>query len=119
VSPARFEELMRRAAVIVVPLAPRDDRSAGQTTFVNAMARGKAVIVSATPGTDEYVSNGDTGVLVPPADPVALCRAIERLIDDPALARRIAERARSYARDQLSPQRYVGKVLNIIDSMPD
>ena len=53
---------------------------------MEAMAVGKPVIASRVGGLPEIVADGETGILVPPADPQALRAAISRLIDDPALA---------------------------------
>jgi glycosyltransferase involved in cell wall biosynthesis len=50
------------------------------------MMAGKPVVATATGGTPELVRDGETGVLVPPADPGALARAIGGLLSDPARA---------------------------------
>ncbi|HMN29275.1 MAG TPA: glycosyltransferase, partial [Caldilineaceae bacterium] len=57
---------------------------------LEAMAAGKPVIASAIPGTREAVVDGESGVLVPPADPAALAAAIRQLLADPAQAQRLA-----------------------------
>lgn len=54
----------------------------------------KPTVASDIPGIDEVVVNGETGLLVPPADPGALANAIGRLLDDPELARRLGQSAR-------------------------
>jgi colanic acid/amylovoran biosynthesis glycosyltransferase len=46
-------------------------------------------------GIPELIDNGVDGLLVPPADPAALADAVERLIKDPELARRIGAAARA------------------------
>jgi glycosyltransferase involved in cell wall biosynthesis len=56
------------------------------TSVVQAMMAGKPVVATATGGTPELVRDGETGVLVPPADPGALARAIGGLLSDPARA---------------------------------
>ena len=66
---------------------------------LEAMACETAVVASAVGGIPEVVDDGRTGLLVPPSDPAALAAALNRLLDDPALARRmgIAGRARAVA----------------------
>jgi hypothetical protein len=51
---ADYDAMLRAASVVVVPLQPRTDRSSGQTTYVNAMALGKAIVVSDAPGVRDY-----------------------------------------------------------------
>jgi glycosyltransferase involved in cell wall biosynthesis len=53
-------------------------------------------------GLAEIVENGSTGVLVPNEDAGAMARAILALLDDPARARAIGERARERALERFS-----------------
>jgi glycosyltransferase involved in cell wall biosynthesis len=55
-----------------------------------ALACGVPVVTADTPAARELLSNGESGLLVPPGEPEALSDAIARLAADPALARRIA-----------------------------
>ena len=50
----------------------------------------------------DAVDDGVTGLLVPPRDPAALRAALERLLDDPALRRRLGDAARERARERFS-----------------
>lgn len=47
------------------------------------MAAGKPVVATAIGGTDEAVIHGETGLLVPPADPAALAQAIQTVLSAP------------------------------------
>jgi glycosyltransferase involved in cell wall biosynthesis len=60
---------------------------------VEAMAAGRPVIGSRVSGIQDVVSDGETGLLVPPADPAALARAIIRCLSLPALAAALSTRA--------------------------
>jgi phosphatidyl-myo-inositol alpha-mannosyltransferase len=61
------------------------------------MAAGLPVVASDTPGYDEVVRDGVDGLLVPPSDPGALAVAAARVLDDPALAARLAAAGRDRA----------------------
>jgi phosphatidylinositol alpha-mannosyltransferase len=76
--------------------------------LLEAMAAGLAVVASRIPGYVEVVEDGATGLLVVPNDPGALARASARVLDDPALRRRLAgaaaDRARRYDWDVVTPE---------------
>jgi glycosyl transferase family 1 len=112
---AQYDERLRSAAVVVIALQARDDRSSGQTTYVNAMARGKAIVVTDAPGVRDYVSDGETGIIVPPGDPTAMAGAVNRLLGDPHERQRLGSQAREHARSQLTLTRYAKRLLEVVD----
>lgn len=67
---------------------------------LEAMAAGTPVVVTDTGGLAEIVDDGVTGLVVPPADPVALAGAVEALLDDRARAARLATAAGQVVRTQ-------------------
>lgn len=114
---AEYAERFRTASVVVVALERRDDRSAGQQTYLNAMALGKPVIVTDSLGVHEYVEDGRTGLVVPPGDARALRAALDQTLD-PANADEVAalgERARAAALERFGPDRYVENLLQVVD----
>lgn len=72
-------------------------REAMPTSVIQAMMAGLPVVATATGGTPEVVVDGETGLLVPPADPAALADALRKLLGSPAEAGRLAEAGRSLA----------------------
>jgi len=60
-----------------------------------AMACGVPVVATTAGAFPEVIKDGLTGLLVPPADPAALADAIARLMNDPALRRRMGEAGRA------------------------
>jgi Glycosyl transferases group 1 len=113
----RYEERFRSASIVVVPLAPRRDRSAGQQTYLNAMVLGKPVVVTDALGVREYVEDGRTGLIVPPGDAAAMRAALGWLLD-PANAgevRAIGERARAVALERFGPEQYVRRLVEVVD----
>jgi glycosyltransferase involved in cell wall biosynthesis len=63
--------------------------------YVEAMAHGLPVIGSLGEGIGDVIVDGQNGMLVPPGDLAALVGALTRLLDDPALARRLGTTART------------------------
>ncbi len=61
------------------------------------MVASHAVVATKVGGVPELVEDGVTGFLVPPRDPDALAGALQRLIADPELRRRMGEAGREKA----------------------
>ena len=64
---------------------------------LEAMACGTAVVGSRVGGIPEVVADGETGLLVPPADPGALAEAMNLLVADQGLAAEMGLRGRARA----------------------
>lgn len=98
----RLPELLGRACVFVAPYVelPSGDKDGIPTSVLEAMAAGLPIVASRAGAMHEAVADGEQGLLVPQHDPVALAAAIERLLDDEALRRRLgAEAARRFDRE--------------------
>ena len=68
---------------------------------IEAMAHELPCVV--TPGAlAEVVLDGETGIVVPPEDPVALAGALSRLLDDPGYARRLGTNGRARVEEHLT-----------------
>jgi glycosyltransferase involved in cell wall biosynthesis len=81
--------------------------------LLEAMALGKPVIASAATGNFDLVTDGVNGRLVPPLDPTAWAAAIEELLTDSALARRVGAAARHTARVTFSLQHTVDRTARL------
>lgn len=95
-SEASQVRLLRGARLVVLPIVGDRIRAAGITTYFNAMLVGKCVITSEGPGVSDVLSPGQA-ILVPPEDPAALARAIERAWEDRELRERTARAGRLFA----------------------
>lgn len=74
---------------------------------IEAMAAGKAVVVTRSGGPEEIVEDNETGLLVPAANADTLASGIGELLRDPAKARRLGENARAAVERTFSMKRMV------------
>jgi glycosyltransferase involved in cell wall biosynthesis len=102
---AALRDLYARATVVVVPLLETEFQ-AGVTTLLEAMAMGRAVVVTATAGQRDVAVDGETAVTVPPGDVPAMRGAITRLLADPQERIRLGAAARRAVEDGFSLQGY-------------
>ncbi len=94
----RLLGLYERAAVVACP----SHREGYGVVCAEAMAYGRPVVASAVGGLLDLVVDGETGLLVPPGDVAALRAALERLLGDADLRRRLGVAGREAARGRLS-----------------
>jgi glycosyltransferase involved in cell wall biosynthesis len=73
--------------------------------LIEAMAAGIPAIASNVGGVGDVVRDGETGLLVPPADPDALAAAIVRLAGSPDLGLRLTQAAARHVRDHFASER--------------
>src|SRR6185312_14637604 len=90
-----LRQLYAEARFIVVPLAASVHAS-GISSLLEAMAMGKAIIVSDSPGIRGTVEPDVTALVVPCGDDAALRQAIERLWTDDLLCQRLGAAARAF-----------------------
>jgi len=110
-----LRDLYARSRFVIVPLHEANF-DAGVTTLCEAMAMGKAVIVTRTRGQVDVVREGVTGLYVPPSDPRALRQAIEHMLGHPEEAARMGRVGRELAEARHALDRYVERVAWIVRS---
>jgi glycosyltransferase involved in cell wall biosynthesis len=86
--------------------------------FLEAMAAELPVVACRAAAVPEVVHDGVTGLLVPPRDPGALAEALERLVADPGLARRLGLEGRRRV-GGLSPRHVAERFLSAVHSTQD
>jgi glycosyltransferase involved in cell wall biosynthesis len=93
-----LQDLYARAAVVACP----SRREGFGVACLEAMAHGRPVVATSVGGLRDLVVDGTTGLVVPPRDPAALRRALERLLADAELRRRLGSAGRERAREHFS-----------------
>ena len=96
-SQADVKAHIQQAAMLIAPcvISADGDRDGLPTILVEAMALGTPCISTNIVGIPELIRDQSTGLLAPPSDPSALADTIARLLNDPALAVRLATNARA------------------------
>ena len=98
VPPAQLGPYFESASVVACP----SRREGYGVVAREAMAYGRPVVASSVGGLLDAVEDGVTGLCVPPRDPTALRAAIERLLADAELRRRLGAQGRVVARERFS-----------------
>lgn len=89
---AQAADALRTMDIFCVP-STLDSESFG-VSAVEAMACGLPCIVSDVDGLQEVTRHGVTGLTVPRSNPVVLCEALEKLIQDPVLCCQMGQAGR-------------------------
>jgi glycosyltransferase involved in cell wall biosynthesis len=98
-----------------VSIVPSEWEEAFGQAVAESMASGKAVVVSRSGAMPELV--GETGLVVAKGDPCALADAINRLLEDGELRRRLGQAAQSRARTRFDLERWADRVVALYDRL--
>jgi len=113
-----LRRLYQESRFVVVPIK-NERRDSGHSVAVQAMACGKAVVLSDTPGLwdREFMRDGETCRLVPPENPEALRRVIRELWDDAPQAERIGRAARRLIEERWTSRHFGGHLVALARSL--
>ena len=85
------------------------------TSILDAMACGKPVVGTTAGGIPEVVSDGETGLLVPPRDPEAMAASIIRLLSDRSLRERMGAAGLARVHERFSAETMVKNTLAVYE----
>lgn len=108
-----LREMYRQASVVAIATRPNLHVS-GMTVSLEAMACGTPVVATTSPGFDDYVVDGRTGVLVSGGEPGALAERIINLLGDASAAQRMGEAGRAFVAEKRSTQRLCQRLRAIV-----
>ena len=83
--------------------------------LLEAMLASLPVVASRVSAIPEIVAHDETGLVVERDDPVALAAAVTRLLDDPALGRRLGDAGLARARSEFSVERMARRTLGVYE----
>ena len=86
-------------------------------SLVEAAACGRAVVTTDVPGCRDAITPNETGLLVPVKDSVALADAIQKLVEEPGLRKRMGKAGRDLAEEAFSIEKIIAQHLNIYEEV--
>lgn len=111
-----LREAYASCSFVVVPLLSTTT-SLGITAPLEAMAMGKAAIVTRSPGILDYVEDGETAMLVKPGDEKDLAEKMTYLRDNPDEAARIGKRGRSVIEKKFNTEKCAQRLAQLLEEI--
>jgi len=99
------------AFVLASRVARDGDRDGLPNVLMEAQSQRIACLSTDVSAIPELICDGETGILVAPNDPVALASALERLICDPALRRRLGRAGETRVREEFAFPRGIDRLV--------
>jgi phosphatidyl-myo-inositol dimannoside synthase len=109
------ERLLERASVVVAPC----EREGFGLAAAEAMAFARPVVAAAGGALLDLVTDGETGLLVPPRDASAMREAVERLLGDRELRERLGRAGRESARKRFGWDAVIERTLEVYGRVLD
>jgi len=101
--------------VLASRIAADGDRDGLPNVLMEAQSQGLACIATEVSAIPELIKHGDTGILVPPQDPDALCRALAELIADPGQRQRLGQAGQARVRHDFSHNDWIERLAGRFD----
>ena len=115
---AELRELYAGAACVVVPQRRQDypygSEGGGLTSLLETLAMARPLVATDRPILHDYVTDGETALLVPPEDPDALAEAIRRVLENDGLARRLGAAGRARVEAELTTRHFAERIAPIL-----
>ena len=96
-------ELYHDAQFVIIPMA-YDERPGGESVMLESMAYGKAIVMTKTVTSDDFVTDGENGFTYPLGNREQLEKAVRTLLDQPALCEKIGRRNKERYHQQFSTE---------------
>lgn len=113
---ARLRDLYASATVVMIATHANLHVS-GMTVSLEAMATGRPVTITRTPGMEDYVEEGRTGLLSPVDDPDALAAHTIDLLSDPERVAAMGAAARTVVESRFTPAHMAAQIARIVSGL--
>jgi glycosyltransferase involved in cell wall biosynthesis len=116
---AVFEALARADLFVLASKRAADgDQDGLPNVLMEAAHQGLPLVSTQAAAIGEFVEDGETGLLVPPAAPRELSVALARMVADPGLRQRLAQRAGEVVRTRFSYEAGVEWIASALQGTP-
>lgn len=109
VGPDDVASLISSADILVLPSFAENL----PMSVIEGMAAGLAVVATPVGAVEDIITDGQSGLLVPPGDVTALTDALSCLVEDPALRARLGAGAMAVHRERLELAPFVGAICDV------
>lgn len=99
--------------VLGCEIANNGDRDGIPNVLVESLAMGVPALSTDVSAIPEILINGQTGVTVPPSQPVALSNAIEKMLTDKALRQRLITGGQQYVQEGFDNSKWTKKLADV------
>lgn len=114
----RVLALYREADLFVLAskVAADGDRDGLPNVLVEASSQRLVCVSTNVAGVPELLTDGENGLLVPPEDPAALAKALERAVLDPSLRRRLGDAAEKRVRESFDHRSSIRQLTGLFEA---
>ncbi len=106
-------EVLSKSHIVVLP----SYREGVPKILIEAAACGKSIVATDVPGCREIVHHDDNGLLVPAYDGKSLSEALEVLIQDSELRKKMGRRGREIVRREFSEEIVIKKTMQLYEGL--
>ena len=107
----------RAVGALDIALYPPLESDGMSRVLFEYLAAGRAVIASRVGVAAEVLRDGESALLVPGGDAPALARALQRLLDDAALRRRLGDGAATLCHERLTSARLTARLIGFYEKL--
>jgi glycosyltransferase involved in cell wall biosynthesis len=112
-----IERLMAAADLFIAPLRSTNGLADLPVSIMEGMALGKPIITTPVGGVPEIVTDGETGLFVPPDSAAALAEKMQELLDSPELAAWLGANAREFALSTFGLEHVAQQTLEVYEEL--
>ena len=104
--------------VLACRIAGSGDRDGIPNVLVESLAMGVPALSTAVSAIPEILKHRETGYIIEPENPALLAEAIETMLTDNGLRKKVADQGRRWVHDQFDNRRWAVKLADIFRAQP-